>query len=230
MDMMKTIHVTGNGAIHVVPDVTRLEIRVDRIYESYEEAYKKAKENSKWINDILDYNGKNGKMAKTTRMDISEHTKSKYDIHGHHDGYVVDGYSLDQNVRIDLGIDNVLLNKIVRGIGQFVEGADIHIGYTVMDPRPAQLKMLERAVKDARDKAEIMAKALDCKLGDVVNIDYGLHEVHVYAEARNIHCNAEASACTSDSLDITPEDLSVNDNVQVEWELIKATTESICKR
>lgn len=227
MDMMKTIHVTGNGAIHVVPDVTRLEIRVDRIYESYEEAYKKAKENSKWIHDILEYNGKNGKMAKTTRMDIREHTKSKYDIHGHHDGYVVDGYSLDQNVRIDLGIDNVLLNKIVRGIGQFVEGADIHIGYTVMDPRPAQLKMLERAVKDARDKAEIMAKALGCKLGDVLNIDYGHHEVHVYAEARNIHSNAEASACTPDSLDITPEDLSVNDNVKVEWELIKATAESI---
>lgn len=125
-------------------------------------------------------------------------------------------------IRIDLGIDNVLLNKIVRGIGKFIEGADINIGYTVLDPRPAQLRMLEKAVKDAREKAYIMAKALGCELGNVINIDYGFHEVHVYAEARNIHSNAEASACTSDSLDITPEDLSVNDNVQVEWELIKA--------
>lgn len=222
MEKKNTIHVTGNGAVHVVPDVTRLEIRIDRIYKSYEEAYNKAKENSKWIFEILEYNGKSGKMAKTTRMDIREHTKTKYDIHGHVDGYVVDGYSLDQHIRIDLGIDNVLLNKIVRGIGKFIEGADINIGYTVLDPRPAQLRMLEKAVKDAREKAYIMAKALGCELGNVINIDYGFHEVHVYAEARNIHSNAEASACTSDSLDITPEDLSVNDNVQVEWELIKA--------
>lgn len=224
MEKKNIIHVTGNGTIHVVPDVTRLEISVDRVYKSYEEAYNKAKENSKWIFEILEYNGKSGKMAKTTRMDISEHTKSKYDSFGHHDGYVVDGYSLDQRIRIDLGIDNVLLNKIVRGIGKFIEGADINIGYAVMDPRPAQLKMLERAVKDARDKAEIMAKALGCEIGDVVNIDYGFHEVHIYAEARNIHSNAEACACTSDSLDITPEDLSVNDNVQVEWELVKSAS------
>ena len=217
--MDNTIHVTGRGAVHVVPDVTRIEISIDRTYKTYEEAYLKAKENTRWICDILEYNGKSGKMAKTTRMDIDEHRVSQYDIHGHHIGYEYDGYDLDQHVRIDLGMDNVLLNKIVRGIGKFVEGAEIHIGHTVQDPRPAQLRMLEKAVKDAREKAEIMAKALGCELGDVVNIDYGFHEVHVYAEARNIHSNAEAMASTSDSLDITPEDLSVSDNVQVEWEL-----------
>ena len=220
--MNNTIHVTGRGAVHVVPDVTRLEITIDRVYKTYEDAYLKAKENSKWICEILEYNGKSGKMAKTTRMDISEHTISKYDTHGHHIGYIADGYSLDQRVRIDLGIDNVLLNKIVRGIGKFVEGAEIHIGYTVQDPRPAQLRMLEKAVKDAKEKAEIMAKALGCELGAVVDINYGYQEVHVYAEARNIHSNAEAMASTSDSLDITPEDLSVSDIVQVEWELISA--------
>jgi len=221
--MSNTIHVTGRGAVHVVPDVTRLEISIDRVYETYEEAYLKAKENSKWVCDILEYNGKSGKMAKTTKMDISEHTHGKYDAGGHYICAIADGYSLDQRVRIDLGIDNVLLNKIVRGIGNFIEGAEIHIGYTVQDPRPAQLRMLEKAVKDAKEKAEIMAKALGCKLGDVVDINYGYQEVHVYAEARNIHSNAEATACTSDSLDITPEDLSVSDNVQVEWQLLKET-------
>lgn len=217
--MENKIHVTGKGSVHVVPDVTRLTISVDRVYKTYEEAYLKAKKNSKWICDILEYNHKSGKMAKTTHMDISEHSISKYDAHGHHIGYVADGYSLDQRVLIDLGMDNVLLNKIVRGIGKFVEGAEINIGYTVQDPRPAQMRMLEKAVKDARDKAEIMAKALGCELGEVTDVNYGYQEVHVFAEARNIHSNAEAMASTSDSLDITPEDLSVSDTVQVEWEL-----------
>lgn len=219
--MNNTIHVTGRGTVLVVPDVTRLEVTVDRVYKDYEEAYLKAKENSKWICEILEYNGKPAKIAKTIRMDISEHTHSEYDSSGHHIGYVVDGYSLDQKVRIDLDIDNVLLNKIIRGIGKFVESAEIHIGYTVRNPRPSQLRMLEKAVKDAKEKAEIMAQALGYQLGSVIDINYGYQEIHVYAEARNIHSNAEATACTSDSLDITPEDLSVSDNVQVKWELIQ---------
>ena len=37
--------------------------------------------------------------------------------------------------------------------------------------------------------------------------------------ARNIHSNEEAMACNSSSLDITPDDLSMNDTVDVEWEL-----------
>lgn len=55
--MNNTIHVTGSGAVHLVPDVTRLEITIDRVYETYEDAYLKAKENSKWICNILEYNG-----------------------------------------------------------------------------------------------------------------------------------------------------------------------------
>ena len=81
--------------------------------------------------------------------------------------------------------------------------------------------MLERAVKDATEKAKIMAEAAGCKLGSVLNIDYGFHEIHVYSEARNIHSNSEAMACDSSSLDISPDDLGISDNVKVEWELIE---------
>ena len=44
-----TIKVVGTGSIHVVPDVTRLEISIDRVLKSYDEAYECAKENSAWM-------------------------------------------------------------------------------------------------------------------------------------------------------------------------------------
>ena len=134
--------------------------------------------------------------------------------------YKKDGYDLDQRIKIDLGIDNVLVNKIVRGIGKFIKDAQISIGYTVQDPRPHQLKMLERAVKDAREKASIMANALGCMLADVRNINYSREEVHIYTQARNIHSVAEASVVTPESLEITPEDLAISDDVTVEWILV----------
>lgn len=211
------IKVVGTGSIHVVPDVTRLEIRIDRVLKNYDEAYACAKENSSWMAKILEYNNLSGKLAKTIRMDISEHNESIYKG-GNYVGSKKDGYNLDQRIKVDLGMDNVMVNNIVKGVGKFIQGAQINIGYTQKDPRPTQLKMLERAVTDARDKAQIMAKAAGRELGEVKEIEYGEMEVHIYSQARDICCE-EASHCTPESLDITPDDLVVSDNVNVVWGL-----------
>ena len=130
------------------------------------------------------------------------------------------GFELSQDIKVDLGMDNVLLNKIVRGVGKFIPNAQVNIGYTLQDPRPAQLKMLERAVKDATEKAKIMASAAGCELGPVNYIDYHHEEINVYSQARNIHSNKEALASNPESQDITPDDLAISDNVTVSWNLV----------
>ena len=150
--MERTITVTGRGAIHVVPDVTRLEVSISGVFKTYQDAYDRAKENFSQMVKILEYNNKPGSLAKTVRMDISDHNESVKDSKGYHLYYKKDGYDLDQRIKIDLVIDNVLVNKIVRGVGKFIQDAQISIGYTVQDPRPHQLKMLERAIKDARER------------------------------------------------------------------------------
>ena len=218
--MEKTIKVTGKGTIHVVPDVTRLTVEIHNIFNTYEETYANAKENAGWMVKILEYNHIDGKLAKTKRLDISDNMVSEYDEDGNHIGYKKDGYKLSQELKIDLGMDNVLLNKIIKGVGKFIKNAQIDIGYTVRDPRPSQLKMLERAVKDAREKARIMASAAGCTLGDVYSIDYSHEDIHIYSQARNIHSVEEAKACSPESLDITPDDLAVSDEVNVVWYLI----------
>ncbi len=219
---MSKISVTGRGSIHVVPDVTRIEVRVEGVFDTYEQAYQKAKESSSWMVKILEYNKLSGKLCKTIRLDISDHKVSQYDDDDHYIGEINQGYDLTMILKIDIGIDNVMVNNLVRGVGKFISGAQINIGYTVQDPRPTQLKMLERAVKDATEKASIMAAAAGCELGDVSEIQYERQDIHIYSQARNIHSNKEAMASTSDSLDITPEDLVFSDDVNVVWELKKA--------
>lgn len=214
-----TIRVTGTGSVHVVPDVTRLDVEVRRIFKTYDEAYECVKENSAWMVKILEYNKQPGKLAKTIFLDISDNMVSKYDKNGNHIGYKKEGYSLHQRIKVDVGMDNVLVNNIVKGVGKFIAEAQINIGHTQRDPRPTQLKMLERAVTDAKEKAQIMAKALGRELGEVKSIVYGEMHVEVFSEARKIYNNEEASASTPGSLEITPDDLAISDNVEVEWNL-----------
>jgi uncharacterized protein YggE len=224
METESKISVQGKGAIHVVPDVTRLEVRIDSVFITHEEAYAKARENSQWIVKILEYNKKPGALAKTICLDISDYTEHEYKS-GKYIGEKKVGFALDQRIKIDLPIDNKLVNCIVRGVGKFIPDAQVSIGYTLQDPRPSQLKMLGRAVTDAKEKAEIMAKAAGCQLGAVASITYDDQDIHTYSQARNIHSNKEAMASTESSLDITPDDLVISDTVNVEWYLVNTKAE-----
>ena len=215
-----TIKVQGKGAIHVVPDVTRVEVTIQQWFADHSKAYARAKENSAWMVKILEYNKKPGNLAKTVRFDIEDYTENEYDGDGHYVGKKKNGFMLDQRIKVDLPIDNYLVNCIVKGVGKFIPNAQINIGYTLQDERPSQMKMLGRAVSDARDKARVMAESVDCKVGKVLHIQYSYSNVHVFSQARNIHSNSEAKASTASSLDITPDDLVMSDTADVTFELI----------
>ena len=211
------ISVVGCGNIHVAPDVTRLEVKLISLHDSYEEAYEQAKSNTEKLSAIMENVKLSKILPKTTCLDIDKKTVREYDRHDHYRGDKFIGFELNHIVKINLGMDNVLLNQVVKQIGEQLKQAEINIGYTVKDSRPTQLKMLERAVSDAKEKAQIMAKAAGCKLGRCVRIDYGIQEIHIYSQVRNIHGADEACCCQEESLDITPEDLMTSDTVKTEW-------------
>lgn len=215
----RTITVTGRGTVHVVPDVTRVQITIKGLRQEYSDCYELAKENNQMLSRIMEGLGLDLKLPKTTNLDIDKHEHNVYDKFGHFDHSEFDGYMLSQHIKIDLGMNTELLGKLVQSVGRNLTDAEISIGYTVKDSRPAQIRMLEKAVKDAKEKAGVMAAAADCELGDVASINYSWQELNVYSQAREIHNCEEAKACLSDSLDITPDDLAASDDVTVVWTL-----------
>lgn len=217
----RTITVTGRGGVHIVPDVTRVKVSVSAVRPEYGDCYEVAKENNAQLSRIMVMMRLDPKLPKTTRLDISQHYRNVNDKYGHYDHREPDGFELSQSIKIDLGIDNELLSKLVKCIGSLMTGVEIQIGYTVMDPRPAQMKMLERAVKDAKEKARIMVAAAGCQLGPVMSITYAWRELEVYSQARAIHSSEEARVCCSESLDISPDDLAASDDVTVVWRIIQ---------
>lgn len=216
----KTISVTGHGEIQVEPDVTRIELSLISLHDTYDEAYNQTKSDIEKLQDIMSEVKLAKSQPKTVRLDIDKKTVTEYDKYKNYKGEKLVGFKLTHIVKIDLGMDNVILNAIIRSIGQHLKQAEINIGYTVRDPRPTQLKILEQAVKDAKAKAEVMAAASGCKLGDCLSIHYGFEELHIYYKTRTIHEPTEACCCTPGSLDITPDDLETSDTVDVVWALI----------
>ena len=124
---------------------------------------------------------------------------------------------LVQKFVIDIDIDPILLNKIIRGIGKIIKLSHIDIGFTIRDPHPYQMKIIEMAVKDAKEKAAIMAKAAGYELGGLFDMKYMQANVELYSHARKIHFNSEAEACDINTFDITPGDLIMNETVKSSW-------------
>ena len=213
----KIISVTGHGNIHVVPDVTRVELTLVSLHDTYQEAYEQTKSDTDKIARIMESVKLSKNLPKTIRLDIDKKTTNIYDKFNNFKEQKFLGFQLTHLVKIDLGMDNVLLNKVVKSIGDQLKQAEINIGYTLKDSRPSQLRVIERAVLDAKQKAEIMAKAAGCRLGMCKNIRYGEEDVHFFSQARYIHGAEEASCCNRESLEITPDDLVMSDTVDVEW-------------
>ncbi len=219
METEKLITVKGRGNIRVVPDVTRVKIEIASLFDSYQTAYKMASANLKDVGEVLTNCKLEKSMAKTISFNIEKRFRDVYKNDHCTGEQEFIGYCLQQTIKIDFGMDNVLLSRVIKGLGERLTDMEIRIEYTVKDPRPHQLKMIDRAVKDATEKARIMAQAAGCTLGLVKSINYYETEMHIYSWARSLHECSEAIGCTADSLDITPDDLCAGEDVTVTWYL-----------
>ena len=219
-DSSSYISVQGQGTINVIPDVMRLEIEISDLFDSYDDAYSRGKENKRWVSRILESNKLSPSLGTTVDFDLQETKKRLADVQGSDRSEEENiAYSLHQKIRIDIPIDGTLASHIVREIGEKIPGVCISIGYTLRDLQQIQLKILEKAVSDAGIKAKVMAEAAGCSLGRVAKINYKLEKTSVYRHARTIHTNNEAKSSTPGGLDITPADFVISDTVEVTWNL-----------
>ncbi|MCD7722132.1 MAG: SIMPL domain-containing protein [Prevotellaceae bacterium] len=218
------ITITGRGDIKVKPDVTRVELTLETLHDTYREAYEQAKSNADTLTEVMRETGLDPKLPKTTTFEIEKKTRSDYDKDKHYIGQVFIGFQLKHKVRIDLGMDNVLLHRVLSLVSERLKQAEIDLAYTVRDPHPTELELVARAVRDAKEKAEIMVGACGCKLGMVKSIDYAVKQIDIiyHRHRREIGCFEETAGTDDDALDVNPDDIEASDRVTIQWYITKA--------
>ena len=98
---------------------------------------------------------------------------------------------------------------------------EFHLSYTVKDPEAVKNRLLGKAVKDAKAKADILASAAEVTLGKMMSIDYSWNKISF--ETRPVELEEEPMVCAppkaSYDLNIEPDDIQVSDTVTVVWEI-----------
>lgn len=220
--MKKMIRVTGRGQISILPDRICLFFSLEELRDTYREAVKASNESVNELRRIFEKLGFDGKELKTTKFEIEsvfKNEKNKKDEWKK----VFKGYKYTHMLKIEFDLDHDLLGKILNKVSRCECHPEFEISYTIKDKEAVKNNLLERAVKDSRAKAEVLAKAAGMNLDELLSIDYSWGEVELtcspYGKLMDGMLEDEDYCAAVEPIKLEPDDIKASDTVTVVWKL-----------
>ena len=217
--MGNIIRITGKGELSLRPDLTVINFTIKMLKPTYKESADYGTALLEHLTNKLESLGIDKDELKTESFNI----KAMHRYEGtDNKEYVFKGYYYDQRMILEINRDAELLNKILNILATTLHAPDIEISYSIKDKEAAKNMMLEKAVKDAKEKARIITVASGVELGRIVNIDYSYSKFEFAVspyEYRSLKCATMNSMDEDICLDINPEDIKVSDSVTIAFEI-----------
>lgn len=215
---MRTITVKGIGAVSVKPDLIVLRLSMETAEYEYDAAMKAAAEKIDFLNKVLEAAGFEKKSAKTADFRVRADYDSLNDGKGNYTSVFM-GYKCRHELKIEFDFDTKRLAKALSEISKCIAKPEISIDFTVKDSSAVSGELLKAAVKNAREKAEILCAASGAKLGGLLSIDYNWGELHLYSETDYDVEGKCLMMGAADDMDIEPEEIKARDTATFAWEI-----------
>ena len=215
---MRTITVKGIGAVSVKPNLIVLRLSMVTEEYEYDAAMKTAAEKIDFLNKALEAAGFEKKSAKTADFRVRADYDSLNDGKGNYTSVFM-GYKCRHELKIEFDFDTKRLAKALSEISKCIAKPEISIDFTVKDSSAVSGELLKAAVKNAREKAEILCAASGAKLGGLLSIDYNWGELHLYSETDYDVEGKCLMMGAADDMDIEPEEIKARDTATFEWEI-----------
>jgi uncharacterized protein YggE len=222
MSNMRTIRVTGRGQLKVHPDMTRIIITLEGRHKEYGETLQRSSRDTEQLKDILSAFGFERADLKTLNFGVDTEYET-YKERGEYKQRFV-GYKFRHLLKLEFDSDNKRLGKILYALANCLLNPEFRIAYAVKDQEAAKNTLLGKAVKDAMEKAEVLAGAAGVTLKDIQSIDYSWGEINfevspMRGDLMMDKRMAPMAAMDSYDMDIEPDDIEVSDTVTVVWEI-----------
>ena len=220
---MRTIRVTGKGQIKLKPDMTRIVITMEGTYPEYSETLRHSSEDTEAIKDLLTADGFERSDLKTLDFSVDTEFES-YKEHGAYKQRFV-GYKYNHVMKVEFDSDNGRLGRILYALANSQLRPEFRISYTIKDQEAAKNQLLGKAVSDAMEKADTLARAARVTLMEIQSIDYSWGQISFEVHPMNRMLVAEEGLASpmaapgSYDMDIESDDIEVSDTVTLLWEI-----------
>ena len=211
-DQMKTLRVTGETSIFVRPDLIIFNLRASKVCKGYEEAVRKSSELTVKIKDLVEKSGFDRKELKTDSLSVEPEYEYKEKEDSERKRILV-GYRYRHDSFIEFDNDNEVLGKLIYEVSKSGLDVEFFVKYDLKDKVKYKEEALEKAVEQAKRKADIIAKTSGVKLLDIRSIDYSFDKIGV-----NMVYNS-MSASRSYNIDIDADDIEISEDIEITWNI-----------
>lgn len=125
-------------------------------------------------------------------------------------------FSPSITLRISFPVDKTLANKVFRALCTSAAGAEFEISFDVKDRNAVKNRAIAEAVQNARERADVLARAAGVSLGKIINISYGFEEVRISSGVQYL---LSSKASDFEGPDLDPQDLLAKENVTITWQI-----------
>ena len=213
--MSRRIKVTGRAKAYFPPDKITLTLTIEAADKEYQKTLDTATEKLEGVQRALAAVGFEKEELKTAAFNVSdEYEYFQTEKNGNERQLV--GYSCTHRLRLEFDMDMERLGKVLEALSQCEANAEFHIIFGVKDIDSLEKQLMAQAVKDANEKAEILAKAAGVKLKEITAISSGDFNDNIVSPT---YFEQGVSVLRAVPVDITPESVDGNISVNVEWEI-----------
>lgn len=214
----RIITVKGIGSVTAKPDLIIITMVLENTDYSYSGAMQLASGAIDAIRIALVSVGYKKDDLKTSDFNINTDYESYKDTKGNWK-QKFNGYKCVHKIKLEFDFDMQRLNKTLSAISSSGANPEFEINFSIKDKNAVSNQLLQNAVKNASEKAAVLAAAAGLSLGAIQRIDYSWGELRLYSDTKMI----EPLCCALDAapaMDIEPEDIKVNDTVTVVWTIV----------
>ena len=221
--MSRTISVKGKARVTAPADITGVEATVKGHRDDFEAAINAMTEMTVSLKDAIEAAGIPRGDLRTSDVSVRQAYRKvkigtdRYGADRFKD--VADGFDFTQNIVFEFSNDNSKLSKAISGILACGIEPRIDLYFRSSDREGMKNRALADACRNAKTEAETILQSVGARLGSLLSVD---RNVHRYYDDDDLRMNLDmciGAKCNSMEMEVDPEDVSVDEDVTMVWEI-----------
>ena len=211
--MDRTLVIVGKGKATLTPDLVIMNFPIVVNNKDYKLAVDELNQIVHKLKDLIADLGVERSKLQTKKFSVNPN----HELDDKTGKYKFKDYVAQHNLILEIPFDHNLTNEIISSVMKSGHKIDFRIVYGVQDKEGNIQALLEDAIKDAKFKAEIIAKASNVSLMEILNIDHSFDNYYFQSDTG---VDYGVNAYTLMELaDITPMDIDISERVKITWRI-----------
>jgi uncharacterized protein YggE len=214
--MNNTIRVTGEAEIMTAPDQYRIHFSIGVKSADSEQAVSILNLKYGSLHDQLLKVGFKKKDLKSNRYTLNTCRETEYNDRLGKQVETFKGYKAEWSGSVQWDMDGLKLADVFHAIEDSHSDCTYELSYRIKDTAKVSDQLLKECIKDSRKKAQILAEAVNCSLGEIQQIDYSYSRLTINDECDGF-ADSAVMCCSAPTM--IPEEIKNTDSVTVLWQL-----------